>query len=283
MKEEEMTEEALRIDVDAVLRAKLPRHYRFLPRFAIKWLSRTICQDQLNWLLEHNKGKKDADFCEGVLNDLNVTLSVTGADKIDTSNRRVTIASNHPLGGLDGMALIAYFTRLYGGKLHFLVNDLLMAIKPLDGVFLPVNTHGGQSREAIRIADEAFAGNDPIIIFPAGLCSRRGNDGSVADLEWKKTFVNKSRQYKRDIIPVHFDGHNSDFFYKLARRREKLGLKFNIEMIYLPSEVFKNEGSHFTITIGTPIPFSSLPASRDSSAEAARIREMVYSLASDKA
>ena len=278
MNEKETTEGPLRLDVDAVLKAKLPRHYRFIPRFVIKWLARTICQDKLNWLLESNEGKKDAAFCEGVLSDLKITHSVVGADKIDPTNRRVTIVSNHPLGGLDGMVLIAYFTRLYGGHLSFLVNDILMAIKPLDGVFLPVNTHGSQSREAFRLADEAFAGDDPIIIFPAGLCSRRQKGGVIADLEWKKSFVNKSREHKRDIIPVHFDGHNSDFFYKFARRRERLGLKFNIEMIYLPSEVFKNEGKHFTITVGDKIPYSALPSSKGAAEEAQRIKEIVYSL-----
>lgn len=284
-KSEEITtpgNDALRLDVDAVLKAKLPRHRRFIPRFLVNWLKRTICQDQLNALLESNEGRRDADFCEGVLNDLSVTYSAENADRIDTTNRRVTIACNHPLGGLDAMALIAYFGQLYGGKIHFIANDILMAIKPLEGVFIPVNKHGGQSRDAIRLVDEAFAGDDPMLIFPAGLCSRRQKDGSIADPEWKKMFVTKSAEFKRDIIPVHFDGQNSPFFYKLAQRRKRLGIKFNVEMIYLPSEVFKNRGKHFTISIGEPIPHFTLSRGKDAAADALKIREIVYSLTSSK-
>ncbi|MBR4722665.1 MAG: glycerol acyltransferase [Muribaculaceae bacterium] len=275
-------DDALRLDVDAVLKAKMPRHYRFIPRFLVNWLKRTICQDQLNALLESNDGCRDADFCEGVLNDLNVTYSAENADRIDTTNRRVTIACNHPLGGLDAMALIAYFGHLYGGKIHFIANDILMAIKPLNGVFIPINKHGSQSRDSIRLVDEAFAGDDPMMIFPAGLCSRRQKNGEIADLEWKKMFVTKSAEFKRDIIPVHFDGQNSPFFYKLANRRKKLGVKFNVEMIYLPSEVFKNRGKHFTISIGEPIPHSTLSRGKDAAADALRIRETVYSLTPNK-
>ncbi|MBQ4231549.1 MAG: glycerol acyltransferase [Salinivirgaceae bacterium] len=284
-KSEEITtpgNDALRLDVDAVLKAKLPRHRRFIPRFLVNWLKRTICQDQLNALLESNEGRRDADFCEGVLNDLSVTYSAENADRIDTTNRRVTIACNHPLGGLDAMALIAYFGQLYGGKIHFIANDNKMAINPHEGVFIPVNKHGGQSRDAIRLVDEAFAGDDPMLIFPAGLCSRRQKDGSIADLEWKKMFVTKSAEFKRDIIPVHFDGQNSPFFYKLAQRRKRLGVKFNVEMIYLPSEVFKNRGKHFTISIGEPIPHFTLSRGKDAAADALKIREIVYSLTSSK-
>ena len=165
--------EVIRIDVGQVLRNRLPRMWRFIPRQVVNWLERTICQDQLNALLEANAGKTGAAFCRGILESLDITVDVAGAENLPPKdNRRVVFVCNHPLGGLDGMALIDIIHRHYGGQVWFVVNDLLMAVKPLESVFLPINKFGGQSRRSFRRLDEAFDGNDPIIIFPAGLGSR---------------------------------------------------------------------------------------------------------------
>ena len=188
-------ETLMKIDVDGVLRQRIPRHYRYIPRFIIKWLERTICQDRMNELLEKNKSKTNAEFCAGVLEDLNISYEVIGEENLPpVENRRVVIVSNHPLGALDGMTMIDYITKRYGGNVKFVVNDLLMAIKPLNGVFLPINKHGKQSRNSSNAIDETMAGNDPIIIFPAGLCSRRQPDGTICDLEWRKMFVQRRYQ-----------------------------------------------------------------------------------------
>lgn len=273
----------LKIDVDGVLRQRIPRYYRYIPRFLIRWLERTICQDQLNDLMERNQGKVDADFCAGVLDNLNITYDVTGEELLpSTENRRVIIVSNHPLGALDGMAMIDYNTKLYGGNVKFVVNDLLMAIKPLRGVFLPINKHGKQSRNASNAIDEAMAGNDPIIIFPAGLCSRRQPNGEICDLEWRKMFVNKSVEYQRDIIPMYFDAENSSFFYKFAKLRVRLGIKFNIEMIYLPREIFRSKNARFSIKVGNTISWQNLSTGKNASKQAAEIKAIVYNLKNQK-
>lgn len=272
-------DEVIKIDIDSVLRQRAPRYYKFIPRFIIRWLERTVCQERLNWLLEHNRGKRDADFCRGVLNDLNVKIDVTGEENLTPDkDRRVVIVSNHPLGGLDGIALIDYVTQVYGGKIHFIVNDLLMAIKPLNGVFLPINKHGKQSRASLKAIEDAFAGNDPIIIFPAGLVSRRQKGGIIEDLTWQKMFVNKSVEYRRNIIPLKFNGENSGFFYKFAKFRTKLGLKFNIEMIYLPREVFRSENKKFHAVIGKVIAWDTLKSGKDAQSQANEIKQLVYNL-----
>lgn len=271
----------IKIDVDAVLRERLPRHYRYIPRFIIRWLERTICQERLNKLLESNKGKYDADFCHGVLKDLNISINAIGYENLPPKdNRRVVIVSNHPLGGLDGIALIDFISNYFGGKIHFIVNDLLMAIKPLNGVFLPINKHGRQSRQSIQSIEEAFAGNDPIIIFPAGLVSRRGKNGIIRDLKWQKMFINKCIEYHRDVIPLFFNGNNSPFFYNFAKLRTQLGIKFNIEMIYLPHELFRCENSTFTISIGSLINWQSLQPKNGQSTQdkADEVKQIVYNL-----
>lgn len=273
------TDKPLQIDLAAILKAKLGKKYRYVPSFLVRSLSRTICADGLNKLLADNFPKRGAEFCRGVFHDLDVTVEARGIGNLpDPSHRRVVIVSNHPLGGLDGMALIDFFANYYGGNIYFLVNDLLMAVEPLNDVFVPINKHGAQSREAKRRIDELFEGNDPILIFPAGLVSRLGNDGTVRDLEWKKMFVNKAVSSQRDIIPVHFSGNNSQFFYKFARRRKRLGLKFNIEMIYLPREVFRSAGKTFTITCGKPIRWQDVEGGSRASETAQRIKELVYQL-----
>ena len=272
-------DEVIKIDIDEVLRQRATRYYKFIPRFLIRWLERTVCQERLNWLLERNRGRRDADFCRGVLDDLNVGIKVTGEQNLHPdTDHRVVIVSNHPLGGLDGIALIDYVTRVYGGKIHFIVNDLLMAIKPLTGVFLPINKHGKQSRASLKAIEEAFTENDPIIIFPAGLVSRRQKGGVIADLQWQKMFVNKSVEYHRNIIPLKFNGENSGFFYKFAKFRTCLGLKFNIEMIYLPREVFRSENKEFSVVIGEPIKWDSLKSGKDAQRQADEIKEIVYNL-----
>lgn len=270
----------LQLDLKAVVDSKLGKKARFVPGFLIKCLEKVIRVKDLNELLAHNHPRQGAEFCRGVLEDLDVTLEVRGLENLPSpDNKKVVIASNHPLGGLDGMALIKIFTEYYGGKVHFLVNDILMAVKPLNDVFVPVNKHGAQSRATMKEIDRLFEADEPILVFPAGLVSRLGKNGEIKDLEWKKMFVNKAISSQRDIIPVHFSGYNSQFFYKFARRRKRLGLKFNIEMIYLPGEVFSSKGKKFIVTVGKPISWQSLKGGKDAQATAAAIKDIVYKLA----
>jgi putative hemolysin len=269
----------LEINVGEVLRQRIPRYWRFIPRRLVHWLERTVCQDELNRLLRDNFPRRDADFCRGVLDDLGVTVNFHNLDNLPPKEQtRVLFVSNHPLGGLDGMALIDFVRTYYGVAPRFVVNDLLNAVEPLSDTFIPVNKHGAQSREAIRRLDNAFASDAPLLMFPAGLVSRRGKKGVVADLEWQKMFVAKARQYGRDIIPLHFYGENSSFFYKFAKFRRRIGLKFNIEMIYLPREVFRSKGKTFDVVVGKPIPHASLD-DMPSARKAQQIRQMVYELA----
>lgn len=130
------------------------------------------------------------------------------------------------------------------GEMKFVVNDLLTFVEPLRSIFLGINKHGDQSRDAVALLDQAFAGPAPIVMFPAGLVSRRQPDGSIADLRWQKMVVNKAISCQRDIIPLHFSGENSKFFYNFAHLRTSLGLKFNIEMARLPAEIFQREERH---------------------------------------
>ena len=271
-----MNSEPMRIDVDKVLRTRLPRHYRYIPRFAVRWLERTICQDQLNAILLKMAGKNSVDAASAALTEMGITIDEKGLEQLPQG--RYMFVSNHPLGGLDGLALISLLGNRYQRHIKFMVNDLLMAVEPLRGVFLPVNKYGSQSRATATQIEEALKSDEQFITFPAGLCSRMQPDGTIADLPWQKAAVNHAVNYQRDIVPIYFDACNSKFFYRFAKWRKKLGIKFNIELIFLPKEMIKQCGSTLHVIIGEPIPWTSLDA-RAPKKEAARLRDIVYSMA----
>lgn len=271
-----MNDKPMKIDVDQVLRARLPRHYRYIPRFVVRWLERTICQDKLNAILVKMAGKDGVDASIAALDEMNITIETEGMDRLPDG--RYMFVSNHPLGGLDGLALISLLGKRYDHKIKFLVNDLLMAVEPLRDVFLPVNKYGSQSRAAATQIEEALKSDNQFITFPAGLCSRMQPDGSIADLPWQKAAIVHAATHQRDVVPVFFDAHNSKFFYRFAKWRKKLGIKFNIELIFLPKEMIKKCGSTLRVIIGEPIPWTSLDASRPKQ-EAARLRQAVIDMA----
>lgn len=274
--EQPMESQPLKIDVDSVIRQRLPRHYKFIPRFIIRWVERIIRQDGLNKILADMGDKKGVEAADIALADLGVTTTAVNSENIPDEGRFI-FASNHPLGGLDGMALISLIGHRYGGEIKFIVNDLLMAVKPFDNVFMPVNKFGRQSRENALEIEKQYQSDKQMITFPAGLCSRRLKKGVIGDLTWQKFVVSQAISSQRDIIPIYFDGRNSKFFYRFAKVREWLGIKFNLEMIFLPSEMFKANGKNFDVYFGEPIKWQSLDA-RKAKQEAARIRDLVYTL-----
>lgn len=270
-----MSGQPIKIDVDKVLRDRLSGHYKYIPRFVVRWLERTICQDRLNAILEKMADKNSVDAATAALDEMNITVKATGLDHL--YDGRFMFVSNHPLGGLDGLALISLLGNRYDKKIKFLVNDLLMAVEPLRGVFLPVNKYGKQSRDVATQIEEALKSDNQFITFPAGLCSRMQPDGSIADLPWQKAAVVHATNYQRDIVPVYFDAHNSRFFYRFAKWRKRLGIKFNIELIFLPKEMLKKCGNTLQVIIGEPIPWTAIDASRPKQ-EAARLREIVINM-----
>lgn len=274
----ENSSEILEVDVGKVLKAKLGKRSRFVPGFVVSALRWLICQDHLKELLRRNVDKRGVDFCRGILADMGVSFKVEGMENMPAADdTRVIYVSNHPLGGLDGLILIDFLSGYHHREVKFVVNDLLAAIKPMERLFIPVNKHGAQGKETARKVNEAFAGDDPIVMFPAGLCSRRASDGTVSDLQWQKMFVIKAIQSGRTVIPLYFSGHNSSFFYKFAHWREKLGFRFNFEMLLLPREMVRGEGKSFRIYVGEPVSPESLEADAPLSM-AKEMRRKVYGL-----
>ena len=246
----------LSVDIEKVIRGKSQKLADRLPRFVLNYIKKTIHQDEINRLLLENREYTGVEFASHILKDLDVSYRVHFSGKRPAPDGRYIFVSNHPLGGLDGMILISYIGSSFG-DVKFIVNDLLMYIKPLAPVFVPVNKYGRMRHDNTRMFQETFDSDSQILYFPAGLCSRLIK-GKVTDLDWKKTFVTKAIESRRDIIPMFFSGENSRRFYRLANLRKKLGIKVNIETFLLPDEMFRKKGSAFDLYIGEPIPYTAL-------------------------
>ena len=264
------------IDIDNILRTKVPKYYKYIPKFLISYLKKIIHQEELNVFLLESKDQLGVDFLEASLHFLDAKIEVKGIENLPKDGL-YTFVSNHPLGGQDGVALGYVLGRHFDGKVKYLVNDLLMTLRGLAPLCIPINKTGKQAKDFPRMVEAGFKSDDQLIMFPAGLCSRR-QDGVIRDLEWKKTFIVKSVQAKRDVVPIYFDGRNSNFFYNLASVCKALGIKFNIAMLYLVDEMFKNRHKTFTITVGKPIPWQTFDKSKTPAQWAEYVKEIVYKL-----
>lgn len=271
----------LQIDLQAIVDSRLsPAKRRFVPRWLVRAVERLVRQEELNGILNRTYPAVGTEFAEAVLADLDIAVKVVGKENIPPQGSFV-FASNHPLGGLDGIALIAVLGRLYGdGRLRFPVNDILLNVRPLDNIFVGINKYGRQGRRAAATLNDIWGDLDKqVAIFPAGLVSRLGKGGVIADLEWQKNFVAKAMEFGRDIVPVRVIAHNSMRFYRAARWRKRLHIGVNLEQALLPGEMCKARGSEITIMFGKPIPSSELRAKGRKPKElAAEIKDIVYSL-----
>jgi 1-acyl-sn-glycerol-3-phosphate acyltransferase len=263
------------IDIKNVLLAKNPSLSRVVPRFIINYLKRIIHEDEINDFLDKYGSLRDTEFIAAGLKYMNTSWTVHGIERVPKEGRFIFV-SNHPLGGLDGLVFIYEVSKLFP-DIKFPVNDILLNIENVSGIFLPVNKHGGQAKEAARKIEEAYASGSQILYFPAGLCSRKKR-GKISDLKWQKSFISKAIAHRRDVIPVYISGRNSDFFYNLARLRGLTGLKANIEMLYLPDEMFRQKNKKIDLVFGERIDWHTFDRSRTPSEWADFVRSESYRL-----
>lgn len=263
------------IDIEAVFRNKNPKLANMLPGFIFRYLKRIVHEDEINEFLKKHGEKRNLDFIDAAIEDFNVTTQTEGTDNFLKTEKYIFVA-NHPLGGFDGVVLIKIMSEHFKDY-KFLVNDLLMNLTPISSFFIPINKHGSQGAEAVLKIEKAFESDTQIVTFPAGLVSRKIK-GQIMDLQWKKNFIAKAVKYKRDIIPVHFSGRNTNFFYRLANFRKFLGIKANIEMLYLADETVKHKNKHLVIKFGKPISWQTFDKTKKPIEWAKWVKEQVYAL-----
>lgn len=267
------------IDISDILRGKMGSKVKFVPSPLVKWLKHIVHQDEVNKYLWDSRHLTGVEWLEDCMRYLDMTLEIVGKENLPDKDdgKLYTFVSNHPLGGEDGVALGAVIGRHYDGRFRYLVNDLLMNLPGLAPLCIPINKTGSQSRSFPAMVEAGFRSDNHMLMFPAGLCSRRIN-GEIRDLPWKKTFITKSVETHRDVVPIHFGGRNSDFFYTLANVCKALGIKFNIAMLFLVDEMYKNVHKSFRIAIGKPIPWQTFDKSRTPAQWAQYVQDEVYKL-----
>jgi len=263
------------IDIRNVIHKKNPALAKMMPGFVVSFMKRLIHEDEVNRIIYDYRDRYGLDFVRSILNDMMVTYSMEGLEQVPAEGHYI-FASNHPLGGFDGLVLMDAIGTKFP-EIRFIVNDILLNIKNFDPVFVPVNKHGRQSPEYARKIDETYSSHAQVLYFPAGLCSRKIK-GQITDPKWNKNFIQKAVQYKRDVVPIYFEGHNSNFFYRLANLRKKLRIKTNLEMIFLVDEFFRQKGQHLKLRFGTPIAYVTFDKSKDYIQWTDFVREKIYAM-----
>lgn len=267
------------IDLDKVLEVKMGSKAKWVPRPLVSWLKRIVHQDELNDYIWESRHLTGVEWLKDCVNYLQMNLHVEGLENLPPKDngQRYTFVSNHPLGGIDGVALGSIISEHYEGNMRLLVNDFLMYVPGLAPLCIPINKTGRQGRNVSALIDEGFKSENHILLFPAGICSRKRN-GEIVDVPWKKTFISKSIESKRDIVPIYFSGQNSDKFYRLANFSDKYIKKVNIAMIFLVDEMYKNRGKKYTVTFGKPIPWQTFDKSKTPVEWAEFVKSKVYEL-----
>ena len=265
------------LDVEKVLGPKLMKK---LPRFAVNFFKRRIHQDEINDCIMHAEHYKGAGFFDEALKYVDITFQIRGEENLDP-DKKYLFAGNHPLGGPEALIIGSVFNKVYGGGFKVLSNKLLQNMKPLKEFFIPVNVgRSNHSRELGNMVNDMFQSESQVLIFPAGVCAKKMN-GKVTELPWKKTFITQAKKFERDIVPLHISGFNSKRYFFLSKLSRALRLKFNLGMIYLVDELFNKAGQEFVITIGTPIPYTSLDKSKTDQKWAEDIKDIVKRLSED--
>ena len=266
------------IDIEKILRDKMGKKARYVPRFVISWLKKIIHEDEVNRFLWENRKLEGTEWLTACVQYLNMTLDIVGAENLPDKHdgKLYTFVSNHPLGGQDGVSLGSIIGQHYDGKFRYLVNDLLLNLPGLKPVSIGINKTGRQSRDFPRMVEAGFNSDNHLLMFPAGLNSRKIN-GKIHDLPWKKTFITKSVETHRDVVPIHFSGRNSKRFYRIAKFSDRW-LPFNLAMLFLVDEMYRNVGKTFRITIGEPIPWQTFNKTKSPMEWAKFVEDRVYGL-----
>lgn len=260
------------LDIEKVIASKSEKLLKWMPSFVISYLKKIVHQDFLNESVKKNEDLYGLDFIAAIIDQFGVEVVCEGMENVDP-NKRYIIAANHPLGGMDGIALM-YAAGQIRKDIQFPVNDILMNIPNLRELFVPINKHGSNMENA-RIIDRAFESDVMMLFFPAGLVSRKQKHG-IYDLEWKKTFIRKAKTYHRDVVPTYISGQNSNWFYDLANWRKRLGIGANLEMLYLVDEMVKQKGKKIIIKFGEPISYASFDRSKTDLQWAEEVKNIVY-------
>jgi putative hemolysin len=262
-----------RVDIDEMLRTKAPGPHKFIPGFVIKWVKKVVHENDINYFLSNHGEARGLEFINESLKYLGANVIIKGIENIPPAGGYI-FASNHPLGGLDGLAIINSIAKVRP-DITFFVNELLLELQQLDDILVPVNINGNSTRQMLERVDEIYSSERAIPIFPAGMVSRKFGK-EIKDLPWKKSFITKSKHYHKDIIPIYVEGRNSSFFYNFAVWRKRLGIKINIEMFFLVNEMFAQKDKNVIVHFGKPVSYKVFDKTHNDADWANIFRDELY-------
>ena len=268
----------LQFDIRAIIKSKAPKAK--IPNLVIRYLERIVHVKQMNAFLRKYPDLKGYEFIDRVIHEeLGCSASIEGTENIPADGKPVIFVSNHPLGGLDGMIIAQMIHETRPRPLKVIVNELLMYMEPINNLWAPVSKTSLISKEQAAEQQRMWESETDVLTFPAGACSRLQHldvHWQIRDLEWQKNFIQRAREYQRDIVPIYFEGKNSKFFYFLACLRKLLHIKINIEMLYLVDEMYGAHGKHFKVHVLPPIPYTTFDNTKTPKEWAQHVKSIVY-------
>ena len=264
------------LDLNKVLGPKLSKK---LPGFVKRFIARRLHVKEINDCVMHAEHYAGVGFFDEALKYVGITYRVRGDENIDLSKKYIYVC-NHPLGGPEALIIGSIFRKIYGDGFTVPSNQILYNLKPLQEFFVPVSVGGKQGRDIAEKVASMFESGRQVLVFPAGLCAK-SIKGVVTEMPWKKMFVAQARKYQRDVVPVHISGHNSKWYFFLSWLSRTLKLKFNLGMIFLVDELFKQRGNEFVITFGKPIEYDRFDKTKTDLQWADEVKNIVKNLASD--
>lgn len=218
----------------------------------ISLLKRLIHENEINSFLLANDDARGFEFIDRVFEYFNFSYTVRAREKANIpAIGRVVIFANHPIGSLDGLAILRLVSEVRP-DVKIVANDMLAWFKALENLIVPLdNMTGGSARRSIRNVLHALENEQAIIVFPAGEVSRAHPTG-IKDAVWRPGFLHFARKAKAPLLPIHIGAKNSLLFYSASMLYKPLGTAL------LAREMFNKRSRTIKFRVGELIPSDAL-------------------------
>lgn len=248
------------IDAEQILREtypdlKLGKHNKLV----LKVLKKLLHENDFNHVIQKNQHLRGFAFLDKLLKYFKFSYQAS-PDSYNNipSEGRLLIVANHPIGTLDGLALVK-FIRSVRPDVRIVANRVLSHMKPLESVFLPVDVLSDKPshKVAYKAMLEVLEHEEAVIIFPAGEVSRISPKG-IQDGKWNTGFIKLAKKANCPVLPIHIKAKNSAAFYSASALYKPLGT------MMLVQEMFNKQNQELKFTVGSPIPYSAFANSEES-------------------
>ena len=253
----------------------------FLKRLIIRSIEYISGQPELYKLYNEYQRSPELykNFWEGSIKklNLNVDYSQEALKKIPKEGPLVVVA-NHPFGVLDGL-VICWLMSLVRDDFKVLTHSLLLRAPETKGYLLPVDF--SLTKQAVvtnletrKLSREFLSDGGSMVIFPSGCVSTKMkmSEKIAFDCEWKVFTSRLIKQSDATIVPIYFQGQNSQLFHLASR----FGLLFRSALLF--KEVRDRMGTDVPVTIGDPLNLRDFKENISNQDLIKSLRTLTYSL-----